>query len=402
MDQAGPDEGFWIDHATVLTPKLAVYSRWLYTIMVAQAEDGTLTRSKAELVADSGISISSVKRALRELTENGVIEVELTKNSSGDYRTSTYTLMPLGGRSCENPPPVKKDIPAAQWVGPVRTNPKLGGSCENPGGRVSEDVGSVRTHPFFIEEQYESEDAVSVSKPLNDEEQDIHSTKPAPAPEEPTALINFNNIDIPTQTTAPKKARTRAAKPTSDPDFDRAWEAYDHKPDKTPAFKAWLKALSRTDAETIIAAIPAYVAVTSKRGEPEGRGADWKPRRKNFSTWLNADGWADEIEMPKTGYQGRAGSDARAPEEYVNFRKQTPIVRLLRNGPASGDWEMSYAWYYHWNRDEQADWTVEQMLATGNTPEDVDILMDAYINGIEPVLYQRFLDEFSLSETDEA
>jgi hypothetical protein len=209
------------------------------------------------------------------------------------------------------------------------------------------------------------------------------------------ALLNLNDFeDLPS---APAKTRRpRASQPTDDPDFDRAWETYGHKVDRVQAKKAWARALKKAPAETILAAIPAYVAVTTGRGEPEGTGTAWKPRRKNLATWLNNEGWTEEIEPPKKGYRGSAGSDLGPTESYENVAKHLPIHRLPRLGPIGNDWEMNFAWYYHWNVQEQRDWTVEQMLATGNTPEDVDALMDAYANGIDPQLYQRLLDDYNI------
>lgn len=208
------------------------------------------------------------------------------------------------------------------------------------------------------------------------------------------AMIDFNDYDLPVQTTPPKKPR--ASKPTEDPDFDKAWDLYGNKTDKVQAKKAWFRARKTASAEEILAAIPAYVAVTAGRGEPEGRGASWKPRRKNMATWLNNLGWTEEIEPPAKGYQGRAGSDVRTQEGAIERAKTRPIVKLMRSGPMPGDLAANRAWYYHWNVQEQRDWTVEQMLETGNSAEDIDWLMDAYVNGIDPELYQQFLADYNI------
>jgi hypothetical protein len=208
-------------------------------------------------------------------------------------------------------------------------------------------------------------------------------------------LLNLNDFeDLPA---APPKARRQRTSPaTEDPEFDKAWTAYGHKVDRVQAQKAWTRALKKAPAETILAAIPAYVAVTAARGEPEGTGTAWKPRRKNLATWLNNEGWTEEIEPPVKGYQGHAGSDVKTQEGALDRAKARPICKLMRTGPMPGDWEMNFAWYYHWNVQEQRDWTVEQMLKTGNTSEDVDALMDAYANGIDPQLYQRLLDDYNI------
>lgn len=217
-----------------------------------------------------------------------------------------------------------------------------------------------------------------------------------PAPEEaPVALLNLNDFeDLPAAPPKPRRQRTSPA--TEDPDFDKAWAAYGHKVDRVQAMKAWTRARKKASAETILAAIPAYVAVTTGKGEPEGTGTAWKPRRKNLATWLNNEGWTEEIEAPKKGYQGQAGSDVKTLEGALDRAKVRPICKLMRTGPMPGDWELNFAWYYHWNLHEQRDWTVEQMLETGNSPEDVDALMDAYANGIDPQLYERLLADFNI------
>jgi hypothetical protein len=154
--------------------------------------------------------------------------------------------------------------------------------------------------------------------------------------------------------------------------------------------------MKKTTAEAILAAIPAYVSATMGRGEPEGNGSSWKPRRKNLATWLNAEGWTEEIEPPKTGYQGRAGSDVKSQDGAIERDKVRPICKLMRSGPIGAVLDMNRAWYYHWNVQQQRDWTVEQMLETGNSAEDIDWLMDAYANGIEPTIYAQLLSDFNI------
>jgi hypothetical protein len=223
---------------------------------------------------------------------------------------------------------------------------------------------------------------------------------PAPNPdpeEDQPMLLDFNDLDLASsmQTPDPPKKRKRSAQPTDDPDFDRAWELYDHRSSKADARKAWRRAVKKVSPDTILAAIPGYVAATKKPGQPD-RGV-FKPNRKNFATWLNAECWTDEIEEPKSGYQGNAGSDALAPEEYIDRTKSRPIRVLIKGGTVPTD-EYAKAWYYHWNRHEQAGWTLEQLLETGNTEDDARWLLDAYRDGIDQDLYRRFLDYFSITD----
>lgn len=211
------------------------------------------------------------------------------------------------------------------------------------------------------------------------------------------ALLNLNDFeDLPSAPTKPR--RQRPSPTTDDPNFDKAWVAYGHKVDRVQARKAWTRALKKTSAETILAAIPAYVAVTAAKGEPEGTGAAWKPRRKNLATWLNNEGWTEVIEAPKKGYQGNAGSDVKTMEGALERTMARPICKLMRTGPMTGDLDWNRAWYYHWNVAEQRDWTAEQLLATGNTPEDVEWLLEAYADGIDLEIYDRMKRDMNITE----
>lgn len=200
-------------------------------------------------------------------------------------------------------------------------------------------------------------------------------------------MLNFNGITIPTdKTTAKKSTRTRRNY-DYDETFLAAWEAYGKVGGKQQAFQAWKQAIDRAPIETVMAAIPLYLASDLPR-----RGYT-----KHFSTWLNDDGWESaECQPKKPGYRGRAGSDARPQEEYDAQAREMPIHRHPRHGLGE-TLEICRAWYFHWHFAEQREWTREQLLATGNTPEDVDWLMDAYANGIDPELYAQLVQLYSLT-----
>lgn len=229
--------------------------------------------------------------------------------------------------------------------------------------------------------------------PLRTDPKNKHCATSPAQEEAPVALLNFNDLPYPSspappaKTTKPRKTRPVA---TDDPDFDKVWAAYDYKTGKLNAQKAWAKALAKgVQPETILAAIPAYVATTRKPSEPEG-----KTLRAHLATWLNAERWEDEIVVP-TGYQGKAGSDARPPEEYVEMRKHHPVPKLLRAGVVGSE-QLCLAWYYHFNHEAQRGWTVEQIEAEGNTRAQAQWLHQAYSHGIDPELYQDFFDATSL------
>lgn len=185
-----------------------------------------------------------------------------------------------------------------------------------------------------------------------------------------------------------RQARSRALDRNYTPEFDTAWAAYGRKGSKPASFRRWKEALERTDLETIQGAIPHYVANTKGPKDREGRGADWKPGRKDFEEWLNKDGWESESAQPTKPrpqkYQGRAGADARPREDYENETKRYPVPRLMRKSPFVLNRDGCYAWYYHWNRAEQADWSLEQLVEYGNTPEDAEVLHEAFRAGPRP------------------
>lgn len=294
------------------------------------------------------------------------------------------------------------------WKIPLRQNPA---TAEEPAGHSQSRVLPLRQNTVMAKPRSGETPLRQNPAPLQDcssnktvvsdkteEQQDkdtLPSEPPPPDPEEaPGEMLNFNKIKISDEPKSPakpeRKQRTRTNYEYS-PDFLNAWALYGRVGGKQKSFQSWTKAITRADQETILTAIPNYLASD-------------KPRRgftKDFSTWLNDDGWESESAQPrKKGYQGEAGSDAKPREAYEAGPMVWPIKFLVRNGPTAMDREMCFAWYYHIHHEEQADWDVDQMLATGNTPDDVDRLMDAYAHGIEPELYQRFLD-LDLFETND-
>lgn len=196
-----------------------------------------------------------------------------------------------------------------------------------------------------------------------------------PTEEAPRVLRNFNGYRPPEGPAKPTKTRTSPS--TDDPNFDRAWELYGYKTGRVAAIKKWAQAMKIVDAETIIAAIPAYVAISRLPKEPERKGVTI---RAHFATWLHGQRWEDEIEPPKKGYQGQAGSDARPRHEYEDDTKHLPVPALMRKSPFILNRQGCYAWYWYWNRD-QADWDLDQLIAFGNTPDDARVLHEAFRTG---------------------
>jgi hypothetical protein len=87
-------------------------------------------------------------------------------------------------------------------------------------------------------------------------------------------------------------------KETRERAFDAFWTVYPHKVGKADASKAFERAASRVDTETLMAGLRRYVAKTDDR--------PWC----NPSTWLNQDRWTDEP-APPVARAGPAPSQPR-------------------------------------------------------------------------------------------
>jgi DNA-binding transcriptional ArsR family regulator len=379
-----------------LNVKLSVHARHLYTVLCCFVDERReIVRSKSELIDDTGFSRATVHRAMTELTEAGIVEAHSSIASDGGTRTNLYRLR--DGGLCVRPPQAHTETPGVSGGDPLKESPAQtpvsegdpGGSQRETGEGVSEgDGGSLL---YKKGESSSLNHSPSVPSPERSQHTvPISPERPAPEETRPMTMLDFNNISIPTESTTkgdkPPRATTRLSY-DYDEQFLAAWEAYGKVGKKQAAWQAWKNATGRTSIETIMAAIPHYLA----SDQPQ-RGFT-----QHLSTWLNNDGWESaEAQPKKPGYQGRAGSDARPAEDYEAQARTMPIHRQPRHGLGES-LEICRAWYYHWNLAEQREWTREQLLATGNTPEDVDWLMDAYAKGIDPELYAQLVTLYSLT-----
>lgn len=383
--------GGTFDPSIVLNVKLSANARLLYVVLVALAnEQRECARSRTELTMESGLSDSTVKRALRELAGSGIIEICTSKSEHGGFSVNSFRILDSPGVSQTPPPsgsvtqtpgwghtdPTPQETPVQTWG---LTDPRGVGSQGPQGAYIDKkgEGGSTSLSPSVL-----SPEGSEHTMPISPE-------RPAPEEAPRMTMLDFNKIPIPVDSTttasrAPKRPRLKY---DYDEGFLAAWEAYGRVGGKQQAWQAWKAANNRVSAEVIMAAIPHYLA----SDQPQ-RGYT-----QHFSTWLNNDGWESASAQPKKpGYQGRAGSDARPPEEYEASGKNMPIHRQIRFGLGES-LEICRAWYYHWHLAEQRAWTREQLLATGNTPEDVDWLMNAYAHGIDVELYAQLVQLYSLT-----
>jgi hypothetical protein len=86
--------------------------------------------------------------------------------------------------------------------------------------------------------------------------------------------------------------------------FEEFWEAYPRRRDRRKAEKAFVNAMKRADADTIIAGANRY-ALDPNRVEQFTKYAEG---------WLNGDGWMDEPLPPRNGNHG-----ARIPASDAAF-----------------------------------------------------------------------------------
>ena len=87
---------------------------------------------------------------------------------------------------------------------------------------------------------------------------------------------------------------------SKDDSFDRFWAVYPKKAGKADALKAWSKAITKTDPETIIIAARRYADWLAS-----GKPGEFRPSVKFAQGWLNGERWNDEELKPRrdTGYR---------------------------------------------------------------------------------------------------
>ena len=89
-------------------------------------------------------------------------------------------------------------------------------------------------------------------------------------------------------------------------EFEKFWEIYDYKTGKEKTLKAWSKIPLELHTK-IFEIVPEYVTVTNKDGK--------FPSRKHPSTWLNQNGWDDEI--PATEESTQEHWETELKEKYA-------------------------------------------------------------------------------------
>ena len=116
-------------------------------------------------------------------------------------------------------------------------------------------------------------------------------------------------VSLSLQTATPRAAPVGA-------EFERFWQAYPRKVAKGGARKAWLAAIRKADAETIISAV---CAATWRNNEYDPHPA----------TWLNGERWLDAPALTLDQRLARIAGLGQPEDVFApSFRPETNIVRL--------------------------------------------------------------------------
>lgn len=103
-------------------------------------------------------------------------------------------------------------------------------------------------------------------------------------PETLPGRVHAGFLTTPAPTTAPTPTPTPTTTPAASAPFDDFWAAYPKRKDKGHARTAWVKAVRKADAETIITAAARYAA------DPNLPEPQFIPMA---ATWLNGERWED-------------------------------------------------------------------------------------------------------------
>ena len=124
-----------------------------------------------------------------------------------------------------------------------------------------------------------------------------------------------------------KPAPTRKPKPTHPVDefFEIFWKIYPRRTAKDAALKAWIKAVSRADAETIIEGARRYAADPNREAEFTAHPA----------TWLNGGRWGDDPIPPRNGRPGNGGSSRLSVALDVTRQMQAEEEGLALQAPVA-------------------------------------------------------------------
>jgi DNA-binding transcriptional ArsR family regulator len=207
-------------------------------------DEGSCFLLISTLARKSGAGESSVQRVLKELEDEGLLKREFRRNRSTIFYLDVDAIE---GSQIETPA-----------VGGVSNRDLQGSQIEVKGSQIE-------THNRVLEPKEEPKDHDAV---------------------------------------ASKPKKTRTVVDYSD-DFEAAWKAYGLKGAKRTAWAEWARAIQRTTVETILAAIPPYLAA-----HPDAKF------RKDFERWLKGDVW-ESAECRTAGFDGAPAMTADEAEAWL-------------------------------------------------------------------------------------
>ena len=275
----------WRVNRAVRASNLAAPARLIMLVLSDMADAKTAEipenhgPSLPDLVRDTGLGESTVKRRLAELEESGwVIRMRPTAGEQARHKATRYRLtVPTGG---------PERAPARAQSGPPV---EVSGAQSGPGRGPAVNLSGAQSGPPYIE----------ANDPYDQLHDQIHTADGA------TDGALFA-VEAPAAPVVGKANGKHLAD-----GFDRFWKAYPKKVGKPAALRAWIKAIKNgADAEIVIAGAEFYAL--------EKKGAESR-YIKNPQGWLNDGRWQDE---PDRSYQttplARTGP-WRNPEDQSDY-----------------------------------------------------------------------------------
>ena len=267
----------------------------LYALADRANDDGTAAwPTQAWLAERARCSGRTVRRHLAALEERGVIrrgDQRLVMWERSDRRPIVWDLnMSLARQRSDKSPS------AAGQNGP----PPAAGQ----NGRADKSGTNGRTN------QVERPDTAVSYKPSTT----IHRTVLTPSSPPATPAVAANNVDVAHATSS------ETIKDGYPPEFETWWMIYPRKTGKRAAYKAWQQALKRVSADVLSVKTDAFAQlVRSERREtrfiPHG------------ATWLNRDGWLDDLDAERHAGTGNAFLDMLSTPQTADLSglKQLPM-----------------------------------------------------------------------------
>ena len=268
--------------AIIRDPRLSHGAIRLYMLLVSYARiqpgaPRSVYPSQATLAAQMGLSSrAQVRRLLLELETYGIVSREEVRHPQTKQRRPD--IIRLHDREMLS---ASKTAPDAATQGGGHVAETDHGTCANLSGVHVAYLSGVHVAEIDQEREVTTEREETLSTPLRG------------AAGEPATTPDVEHLDLDSAQATPtprRRSQTQppsGATPLTTDGFDEFWTAYPRKKDRGHARKAWVKALTKTNAQTILDSLPTHKTEWAKSD----------PRFIPYpATWLNGEHWADVIE----------------------------------------------------------------------------------------------------------